>query len=136
MLSLRSYRSQLCLAQWTFSLDLGPASSLQAGCYCWASSAPFSVVGLFPVLQRILPCACLLVLVLVSPSLAEQLTYDALGDAPGRKNMSEISSFFTSVILRYWETERATCVFSCLDFEVLLWYGMTFLPVCLFSDSL
>lgn len=37
---------------------------------------------------------------------------------------------------RYWEREKVTLVFSLLYFEVFMWYGMTFVHVCVFGDSL
>ena len=81
------------------ALDLPPPCRLTAAGPALLHSAPFGAVGLLPVLKRILPCACLVVIVLGSPPLAKQPTHDALGDDPGRKNLSEISSFFTSIIL-------------------------------------
>lgn len=49
-------------------------------------------------LKRVLPWACLVV-VLSSHPLAGQPTHDALGDDLGRKNLSEVTPFFISVIL-------------------------------------
>lgn len=95
--SIALYWSQLCLTKLTSWLDLWSTSFLQVDC-CWACSAPFGAVGPFPVLKRVLPWACLVV-VLSSHPLAGQPTHDALGDDLGRKNLSEVTPFFISVIL-------------------------------------
>lgn len=143
--SIALYWSQLCLTKLTSWLDLWSTSFLQVDC-CWACSAPFGAVGPFPVLKRVLPWACLVV-VLSSHPLAGQPTHDALGDDLGRKKpvwgytFFHLCNFecFLWFVIRYWEMERAIHLFSWLHFEVLFQYGMTFLfasSVILFKKSM